>query len=63
MRDFFSKDTCSSIVSILINKYMILTNDDVEEWNDNPEAYANQEIKMDWMSSPKVSDVIHVSEM
>ncbi|PRP86387.1 importin-11 [Planoprotostelium fungivorum] len=60
MNQFFTNERVFGLVGTLINKFMVLSEEEMEEWEDDPEGFANVDIKMDYGSNPKsASDVAY----
>jgi hypothetical protein len=48
-------ETTNKLAEILITKYMRLTEDDLEEWDSNPEEWALEEEADSWKYQLRVS--------
>ncbi|PRP79401.1 hypothetical protein PROFUN_02934 [Planoprotostelium fungivorum] len=53
VQNFFSSETTSSLASILISKFMVITSDEISSWGENSEKFANDELQRDWSSDVK----------
>lgn len=53
--ELMTPETTAKLAEILITKYMRLTEDDLEEWDSNPEAWALEEEADSWKYQVRVS--------
>lgn len=53
--EFMTPETTAKLAEILITKYMRLTEDDLEEWDSNPEGWALEEEADSWKYQVRVS--------
>lgn len=53
--EFMTPETTNKLAEILITKYMRLTEDDLEEWDSNPEEWALEEEADSWKYQLRVS--------
>lgn len=53
----FSEVFVQQLANMLITQYLVYTEEDLELWDDDPDAFANEDVSADW--SNRINVVTH----